>query len=216
MDSTELTRPLLRGAFHQAAFPVALVLGALLTIHAAGDSRHVAAAIFSGSVATCFGLSALYHRITWTPRLRLRMRRLDHAGVYLLIAGTYTPVALFELGGAWRAAILAVTWAGAGFAIAQRFLWSRAPKWVAAAISLVIGWGGIAALPRIVSRLGAAGSTLLIAGGLIYTAGAIVYVCRRPDPLPRIFGYHELFHALTILAVVCQYCAIAFFVLHVD
>ena len=215
MDTSQLTRPLLRGAIHQAAFPVALVLGALLTIKTDGDRRHLAAAIFSASVAICFGLSALYHRITWTPELRLRMRRLDHAGVYLLIAGTYTPVALLELSGAWRTTILTITWAGAALAITQRFLWSSAPKWVAAALSLAIGWGGIAALPQIVTRLGAAGSTLLITGGLIYSAGAIVYVLRRPDPLPRIFGYHELFHTLTIIAVACQYSAIAFFVLHV-
>ena len=215
MDATQMTRPLLRGAIHQAAFPVSLVLGVLLAVHAQGETRQTAAAVFAGSVATCFGLSALYHRVTWTPRLRLRMRGLDHAGVYVLIAGSYTPVALLDLTDPWRATVLAVSWAGTAIAIGHRFLWPRAPNWVAAAIALTIGWGGIAVLPQIISQLGAAGSTLLVVGGIVYTAGAIVYVRRRPDPLPRVFGYHELFHTLTIIAVACQYSAIAFFVIRV-
>jgi hemolysin III len=206
-------RPLLRGVFHQVAFSASLVVGTLLIVGADGARRHVAAAVFAGSVATCFGASALYHRITWTPRLRLWMRRLDHAGIYVLISGTYTPIGLIVLAGDWRWTVLALVWAGTAIAIVLRFSWSSAPKWIAAAIALALGWISIVALPQIVTRLDPAAVGLLLAGGLAYTAGAIVYVRRRPDPAPRIFGYHELFHALTILAVACQYVAIAFFVI---
>lgn len=214
-ETAQLTRPLLRGVIHGAAFPASLAVGALLIAYADGSAHQLAASVFAASVAACFGISALYHRVTWTPELRLRMRRLDHAGIYLLIAGTYTPVALLSLGGAWRSTILAVVWTGAVGAIVQPLVWPRAPRWVAAAIGLAMGWTAVAALPEIVPRVGAAGSTLLLAGGVLYTIGAIVYVRRRPSLVPHVFGYHELFHALTIVAVACQYTAIAFFVIRV-
>lgn len=209
-----LTRPLLRGVFHQAGFVVSLVVGTLLVVGADGPRRHVAAAVFAGSVAVCFGASALYHRVTWTPQRRVWMRRADHAGVYLLIAGTYTPVCLLVLTGAWRVAVLAIVWTGAGAAAVLKFVWASAPKWVAAAAGLTLGWVGIAVLPQLISRLDPAAFALLAAGGLIYSAGAIVYARRRPDPLPAVFGYHELFHVLTLVAVSCQYVAIAFFIIH--
>jgi hemolysin III len=208
-----LARPLLRGVFHQAAFSVSLVVGTLLIVGADGARRHVAAAVFAGAVAACFGASALYHRITWTPRLRPWMRRVDHAGVYLLIAGTYTPVGLLVLSGAWRWAVLAVVWTGAGAATIFKFIWVAAPKWLAAAIGIALGWAGVAALPQLAVRLNPAAVALLGVGGLVYTAGAIVYARRRPDPLPAVFGYHELFHVLTLIAVSCQYVAIAFFII---
>jgi hemolysin III len=140
------------------------------------------------------------------------MRRLDHAGVYLLIAGTYTPVALLVLHGAWRAAILAIVWGGALLAMVVRFAWVDAPTWISAAIGITLGWVAVVALPQLVSGIAPVGVTLLAAGGLAYTAGALVYARRSPDPFPSVFGYHEVFHALTILAVVCQYVAIALFV----
>jgi len=172
----------------------------------------VAAGVFAASVAACFGASALYHRVTWTPRVRLWMRRIDHAGVYLLIAGTYTPVSLIALGGAWRPAILATVWTGAAAAIVLKFAWVDAPKWLAAAIGIALGWVAVVALPQLASHVAPAAVVLLVIGGLAYTAGAIVYARRRPDPAPAIFGYHELFHALTIVAVSCQYTAIALIV----
>lgn len=208
-------RPLLRGVFHQVGFLASLVVGTLLIAGADGARRHVAASVFAGAVAVCFGSSALYHRITWTPRLRLWMRRVDHAGVYLLIAGTYTPVCLLVLSGAWRWAVLAIVWAGAGAAAIFKFIWVAAPKWLAAAIGLTLGWAGVAVLPQLSARLDPAAVALLGVGGLVYTAGAIVYARRRPDPVPAVFGYHELFHALTLIAVSCQYVAIAFFVIRV-
>jgi hemolysin III len=213
VTTSSAARPLLRGVIHQAAFWASLVVGTLLVVGADGPRRHVAAAVFAGSVAACFGASALYHRITWSPRLRLWMRKLDHAGIYVLISGTYTPIGLLVLRGSWRWTVLALVWAGTAAAIVVRFTWAGAPKWVAAAIGLALGWISIVALPQIVARLDPAAVGLLLAGGLAYTAGAIVYVRRRPNPAPRIFGYHELFHALTILAAACQYVAIAFFVI---
>lgn len=205
-------KPLLRGVLHQVAFFVSLAVAPLLILGADGGRARLAAAVFAGSVAACFGASALYHRVTWTPRVRLWMRRVDHAGVYVLIAGTYTPVSLLVLRGAWRPTILAIVWTGATAAIVLKFLWVGAPKWLAAAIGIGLGWVAVAALPQLISHIDPVGVTLLVAGGLAYTAGAVVYARRRPDPAPAVFGYHELFHALTIVAVVCQYVAIGFFV----
>ncbi|MGZ4408149.1 MAG: PAQR family membrane homeostasis protein TrhA [Gaiellaceae bacterium] len=213
LTSPALPRPLLRGVLHQAAFPVSLVVGTLLIVGADGTRRHAAAAVFAGSVAVCFGASALYHRVTWTPRVRPWMRRVDHAGVYLLIAGTYTPVCLLALNGAWRLVVLVMVWVGASAAAVLKFAWVEAPKWVAAVLGLALGWAGIAVLPQLATRLNPAAVALLGVGGLAYTAGAIIYARRRPNPLPAVFGYHELFHALTLVAVACQYVAIAFFVI---
>jgi hemolysin III len=213
---TALTqKPLLRGVLHQGAFIVSVLVAPWLVVEADGGRRRFAAAVFATSVAACFGTSALYHRVTWTPKWRLFMRRADHAGVYLLIAGTYTPVSLLVLHGAWRPTILAIVWSGAAAATVLKFAWVAAPKWLAAAIGIALGWVAIVALPQLVSRLNLPGVVLLVAGGLAYTAGAVVYARRRPDPSPAVFGYHELFHALTIVAVTCQYVAIAFFVVNV-
>jgi hemolysin III len=133
--------------------------------------------------------------------------------VYLLIAGTYTPVALLALHGRWRPAILGVVWAGAAVAIAIKFVWVAAPRWLAATLGLALGWIAVAAVPELIRTLDPAAFALIAAGGLAYTVGAIVYARGRPDPVPAVFGYHELFHALTIVGVACQYTAIAFFVL---
>jgi hemolysin III len=210
-----LDKPRLRGVLHQGAFIIAVALAPLLIVGADGGRPRLAAAVFAGSVAACFGASALYHRVTWSPRMRLWMRRIDHAGVYLLIAGTYTPVSLLVLRGAWRPAVLTIVWAGAAAAILLKFVWVGAPKWLAAAIGLALGWVAVVALPQLIARLHPAAVILLVAGGLAYSAGAIVYARRRPDPVPAVFGYHELFHALTIVGVACQYVAIAFFIVRV-
>jgi hemolysin III len=210
-----LDKPKLRGVLHEGAFVIALVLAPFLILAAEGERRRLAAAVFAGSVAACFGASALYHRVTWTPRVRLWMRRIDHAGVYLLIAGTYTPVSLLVLTGAWRPVVLTIVWAGAVAAIVLKFVWVAAPKWLTAAIGIALGWVAVVALPQLVTRLNPAAVSLLLLGGLAYTAGAVVYARRSPDPVPAVFGYHELFHALTIVGVACQYVAIAFFVVHV-
>jgi hemolysin III len=215
VSSPTLAKPLLRGVLHQAAFWLSLVVGTLLIVESDGPRRQAAAAAFAGSVAACFGASALYHRVTWTPRLRLWMRRVDHAGVYLLIAGTYTPVGLLVLDGTWRLVVLATVYVGAGAAIVLKFAWVEAPKWVAAGVGIALGWVGVVVLPQLATRLDPAAVALLGAGGIAYTTGAIVYARRQPNLFPGVFGYHELFHALTLVAVACQYVALAFFVIRV-
>jgi hemolysin III len=207
-------RPRLRGTLHQAGFVAACVVGSLLVTVVDGR-RLVAAAVFAGSSAAMLGASALYHRVTWRPRARLWMRRVDHAGIYLLIAGTYTAVGLLGLHGSLQRVVLGVVWGGAGAAILAKLCWVGAPKWLSAVVGVALGWVGIAAMPQLLQTAGPAAVALLGAGGLAYTAGAIVYARRRPDPVPAVFGYHEVFHALTLIALACQYVAIAFFVVRV-
>jgi len=207
-------RPRLRGVLHLAGFAVACLVGIAFLVPL-GGLRLVGAAAFAGSAIAMLGASALYHRVTWTPRARLRMRRVDHAGIYLLIAGTYTPVGLLSLHGSLQQVVLAVVWAGAAAAVLAKVCWVGSPKWLSAVFGIALGWVGVAALPQLATTAGPAAVALLAAGGLAYTAGAIVYARRRPDPAPGVFGYHEVFHALTLVALTCQYVAIAFFVVRV-
>ena len=206
-------RPRLRGVFHQYAFFASLVLGLPLVVVASGASESVAAAVYATALATLFGVSALYHRITWQPGPRRWMRRLDHAAIYLLIAGTYTPFALLALSGAWRWTILPVVWGGALAAIVLKLLWVDSPRWLSAAMAITLGWAGIIALPQLWNHTGVTGLLLLAVGGLLYTGGAFVYARGWPDPVPAVFGYHELFHVLVIAAAACQYAAVATVVL---
>jgi hemolysin III len=205
-------RPRLRGVSHQYAFFASLVLGLALVATAPTQSARLASAAFAASVAAMFGVSAVYHRVTWRPRPRAWMARLDHATIYVLIAGTYTPYALLALFGAWRVVVLAVVWSGAAVAIVLKFAWVRAPKALAAATGVALGWAGVVALPQLAEELGAVATGLVLVGGALYTAGAVVYALRRPDPRPAVFGYHELFHALVVAGVACHYASVAFFV----
>jgi hemolysin III len=207
-------RPRLRGVLHQAGFVVASFVG-IAFLNAVDGPRLVGAAVFAGAAAAMLGASALYHRVTWSPGVRAWMRRIDHAGIYLLIAGTYTPVGLLSLRGSLQRAVLAVVWSGAAAAIVTKICWVRAPKWLSAVFAIALGWVGVAAMPQLARTAGIAAVALLAAGGLAYTAGAIIYTRRKPDPAPGVFGYHELFHALTLVALTCQYVAIAFFVVGV-
>ncbi len=206
------SRPLLRGVLHQAALVVAVAAGVVFVVETDGSRRTVAAAVFAASAATMLAVSAIYHRVTWTPRARLRMRRADHAGIYILIAGTYTPVGLLALHGVLQKVVLGVVWTGAAAAIVLKLAWVHAPKWLSAAIAIGLGWVGVAAIPQLIRADGVSPVVLIAAGGLAYTAGGIVYARRRPDPFPAVFGYHELFHALTLVGLGLQYAAIAFFV----
>jgi hemolysin III len=205
-------KPRLRGVFHQYAFYVSLVVGAALVTGASGVGERISSAVFAAAVATMFGVSALYHRVTWRPPVRRWMRRLDHAAIYLLIAGTYTPFGLLALTGAWRWTVLPIVWGGALVAIVCKVAWVDGPKWLSAVMAVVLGWVGVVALPQLWAHAGAEGVVLLGAGGALYTAGAVVYARRRPDPVPAVFGYHELFHVLVIAAAACQYTAVALFV----
>jgi hemolysin III len=205
--------PRLRGVFHEWAFFAFALLGIVLVATAPGARERLAGGIFGASLTASFGVSALYHRITWRERARRLMRRLDHAAIYLLIAGTYTPYGLLVLTGAWQTAVLAVVWIGAALAIAFKVVWIDAPYWVAAALGIGLGWVGIVALPQLYDAVGPWGILLVAIGGVCYTTGAVVYARRRPDPAPNLFGYHEIFHVLTIVAAACHFAAIAFFVL---
>jgi hemolysin III len=209
-----LARPRLRGTLHLVGFVVACLVGIAFVVPLDGR-RLFAALVFAASAAAMLGASALYHRVTWAPRMRLRMRRVDHAGIYLLIAGTYTPVALLGLHGILQPVVLTVVWAGATAAILSKVFWVGSPKWLSAVFGITLGWIGLAALPQLATTAGPAAVALLASGGLAYTAGAVVYARRRPDPVPSVFGYHELFHALTLVALACQYVAIAFFIVRV-
>jgi hemolysin III len=206
-------RPRYRGVSHRIAFFLTVPLGVALGLEVETPAGRAAAIAFGASVATMFGASALYHTVDWPEARRRWMRRIDHAGIYALIAGSYTPVGLLVLDGNWRLVVLGIVWIGAALAIALKFLWVDAPKWLSAVIGIGLGWVAVVVFPQILDRVGIAGSVLVLAGGLAYTAGALVYALRRPDPLPATFGYHEVFHALVIVAVACQYSAIAFYVL---
>jgi hemolysin III len=206
-------RPRFRGSSHRIAFFLTIPLAVALGLEVKTSAGRAAAIAFGTSVVTMFGASALYHTVDWPEARRRWMRRLDHAGIYALIAGSYTPVGLLVLSGNWRLAVLGIVWTGAAIAIALKFFWLDAPKWLSAVIGIGLGWVAVVVFPQILDRVGIAGSVLVLAGGLAYTAGALVYALRRPDPLPAVFGYHEVFHALVIVAVACQYSAIAFYVL---
>jgi hemolysin III len=204
-----VARPRLRGVFHQWAFVGSLATGTGLVLLAAGVRATAAAAIFAVTVSALFGVSALYHRVTWRPVARRRMRRLDHSMIFLLIAGTYTPVGLLVLPGALAAAVLAVVWGGAVVGIGIKLAWPSAPRWLGVLIYLALGWVAVVAMPRLAAELGIVGITLLVGGGLAYTAGALVYARRRPDPVPAVFGYHEVFHVLVIVGALAHMAVIA-------
>jgi hemolysin III len=205
-------KPVLRGVFHEVGFFLVLVLSVPLTLSAEGGRALVSAIVFSACLAGCFGASALYHRPTWTPVARSWLARLDHAGIYLLIAGTYTPFGLLVLSKGWAIPVLAVVYTGALAAILIKLFWVKSPKILSAAIGLGLGWIAVIAITQL-AKVCVAGLTLVLVGGLFYTVGGIVYALKRPDPRPAVLGYHELFHLCTVAAAACQYVAIAFFVL---
>jgi hemolysin III len=209
-----LTKPRLRGVWHQWAFFVSVAIGAALVVAAPAGQPRLAAAIYAVSVAALFGTSALYHRITWASQAARRwMRRLDHSMIFFLIAGTYTPFALLVLDGDLATVILIVVWAGALAGVLMKLIWIDAPKALVALTYIMLGWVAVAAFPTMIERMGVTATTLVAVGGLLYTLGALVYAFQRPDPAPSVFGYHEVFHALVILAAALQYAVIAFYVI---
>jgi hemolysin III len=208
-----LGRPSLRGVSHQYAFFVFLACGVALTLTARGQQATIAAAVYAGAVCALFGTSALYHRVTWRPRARRWMRRVDHTMIFVLIAGTYTPVALLALSGAMSRAVLWVAWGGAAAGMLFELVWIDAPRWLSATVYLALGWVSVTVfgeLPAAIGWLGVAGLAL---GGLLYSAGALVYARGRPNPVPGVFGYHEVFHVLVIAAAALHYAVIAFAIL---
>ncbi|MFD1496643.1 PAQR family membrane homeostasis protein TrhA [Streptosporangium lutulentum] len=205
----ESIKPRLRGWLHAAALPVALVAGFALVALGPTLQARLAAAIYAITSGLLFGVSATYHRGTLSPRLEGVLRRLDHANIYLIIAGTYTPFAMLALDGPARTAVLGVIWTGAIAGVLFRVLWTGAPRWLSTALYIGLGWTAVFVLPQLVEGAGALAVALLFAGGLLYTAGGVVYGLRRPDPSPRWFGFHEVFHAFTVAAYLAQYVAVS-------
>jgi hemolysin III len=202
-------KPRLRGALHVVAFPVSLLAGGVLLALADDPAERWACLVYTAAAAVLFGCSALYHRGTWDARTHARLRRLDHSNIFLMIAGTYTPLCVALLEGTTRVAVLVVVWVGALAGIMFRVAWLDAPAWLYTPFYVALGWVAIAVLPSLARAGGAAVTALVVGGGVAYSAGGTVYALRRPDPAPATFGYHELFHTGTIVGYVCHYVAIA-------
>lgn len=209
-----LLRPRLRGWLHAAVAPLALAAGIVLVVLAPTASAAGAAAAFAGSAVVLFTTSAIYHRRQWPARADRALRRLDHANIFVLIAGTYTPFAVLALSGTTRTALLVGVWSTALAGVVFRTFWVAAPRWSYVPLYLGLGWAAALVFPQLLRGAGVAAFALLAAGGLCYTAGGFVYGLRRPNPSPRWFGFHEVFHSLTIAGFVCQYVAASIVVYH--
>jgi hemolysin III len=210
-------KPRMRGWLHFWSFVVSIASGTALvgvTAAVAGAAAATATAIYAVTILGLFGVSALYHRRTWrTPRARAVMRRLDHSIIFVFIAGTYTPVAALALDPGTARWVLTVVWVGALAGVVLKTAWPHAPPWVGVPIYVALGWVAVFVLPQLLSHGGVAAFVLLLAGGLLYTAGAVCYATRRPNPWPATFGFHEFFHAATVLAALCHLVAIWLIVL---
>jgi hemolysin III len=207
-------RPRLRGVSHLWACPVFGALGVPLVLAASGPRATIACAIYALSVVGLFASSAAYHRVRWTRASVQRwMRRLDHSMIFVLIAGSYTPFALLVLDGALATAILSIVWGGAAAGVVLKLAWVDAPNWLTAAVYVALGWVAVVAGPALVAELGVVATLLVGVGGVLYTVGAVVFARQRPDPVPTVFGYHEVFHLLVIAAAAVQYGVVAFWVL---
>jgi hemolysin III len=206
--------PRMRGVFHQCAFFVSLAAGAVLVVLADGYLERFAVWVYAAALAAMFGASALYHRVRWrSAAARLRARRLDHAMIFVFIAGTYTPFALLAFGGVLRAVVLVTVWCGALLGLVLELYWIDAPRWVSAVAYLAVGWVGLIALPQLFPALGVAVAVLVIVGGALYSLGALAYAVTWPNPFPATFGFHEIFHLLVVAAAVTQFVALSLVVL---
>ena len=212
--SPRTTRPRFRGWLHFWSFFVGIATGATLIALAASTvsaQAALATSIYGATVLSLFGVSALYHRHIWASAgARKWMKRLDHSMIFLLIAGTYTPFALLAMNQTTGYVVLAVVWGGAVAGVTLKMLWPTAPRWVGVPIYLALGWVAVFVLPQLLHHAGVASLVLLLVGGVLYTIGAVFYATRWPDPWPRTFGYHEFFHAATVIAAICHYIAIFF------
>jgi hemolysin III len=205
--------PRLRGVLHAYAFCGAAVAAAALVAFAPAGQARVAAAVYGAGLCALFAASGLYHRWRWSPRWKPWLRRIDHSAIYVFIAATCTPVALLVLDGAMRVGVLGGVWAAAALGVAFSLAWIDAPRALQAATYLALGWAGAVAVPAVLREVGVAPFAFFLAGGILYSAGATIYAARRPDPWPRTFGFHELFHLLVIAAAVAHFIAVAAWVL---
>jgi hemolysin III len=204
-----VVKPRLRGMLHLIAFPLSLITGTVLvTVVADSTQERVGCTIYALSCSLLFGVSALYHRGHWDARTHALLRRLDHSNIFVLIAGTYTPLSLALLDGTTRTVVLAVVWIGALAGVAFRVLWLSAPSWLYTPCYVALGWVAVAVMPELSRNGGGAVVVLLVAGGLAYSLGAVAYALRRPNPVPGVFGYHEVFHTGTLIGFACHYAAV--------
>lgn len=194
-----LTKPLLRGYFHEWAFYAAIGACTVLILNSQDKIKIIATIIYSLSLIGLFGISALYHRPTWEPRQRMWMRRMDHAAIYILIAGTSTPVCMLALPSETGTKLLQLVWGAAFFGIIQSLFWINAPKWLSALFYVGVGCLVVPFIPSLKTALGSSGLSFIISGGIAYIVGAVIYALKRPNPNPKIFGYHEIFHILVII-----------------
>lgn len=207
-----LGRPRMRGWLHLYGLVVAVICSAVLIPLAAlvSGTAAFAAVIYSLGISLCFGISALYHRKIWGPRGYSVMRRLDHAAIFLLIAGTYTPYCLLLLPSGSAALLLGIVWTGAVVGMVLQLAWPSAPRWLSVPIYIALGWAAVAVLPQVLARGGVTVLVLLLVGGAAYSLGALCYALKWPNPWPRVFAHHELFHACTLVAAVCHHIGVYF------
>jgi len=205
--------PRLRGLLHAYASWVAALAALVLVGLAPNAQARIAAAIYGGGLCALFAVSGLYHRWRWSPRWKPLLRRLDHSTIYVFIAATSTPIALLVLNGSMRVVVLVSVWAGAALGIAFALAWIDAPRLLTAGTYLAVGWAGVVAVPQMLREVGVAPFVLFLVGGVLYSAGATIYAVRRPDPWPRVYGFHELFHTLVIAAALVHFIAMAAWVL---
>ncbi len=201
--------PLLRGVLHAWAFWFALAAGAVLLALAPGAQARVAALVYGVGLCALFAGSGLYHRWRWNPRWRPLLRRIDHATIFVFIAASYTPIALLVLEGSLRTVVLVGVWAGAAGGVIFSVAWITAPRVLTAGTYLALGWFAVVTIPQLLDRLDAVPLALMGAGGLLYTLGAVVYAAKRPNPWPRTFGFHEVFHTFVTLAAAAHFAAMA-------
>ncbi|WP_346428817.1 hemolysin III family protein [Streptomyces sp. Z26] len=202
-------KPRLRGWLHAGMFPAALVSGVFLTALADTAAGRLACAVYTLTACMLFGISALYHRGDWSPGVNAVLRRLDHANIFLIIAGSYTPLTILLLSGNSRNLLLWGVWIAALFGIAFRVLWVGAPRWLYTPCYIAMGWAAVFFLPEFLRNGGAVVLALVVAGGLLYSVGGVVYALKRPNPSPRWFGFHEVFHSLTLAAFAAHYVGIS-------
>ncbi|MDQ1641219.1 MAG: hemolysin [Actinomycetota bacterium] len=208
-SAVRAVKPHLRGWLHAGTFPLAVVSGIVLVSLADGTRARVAAAIYAITVALLFGVSAMYHRGNWSPRTERLLKRMDHSNIFLIIAGTYTPFSLLVLDNHTGRTLLWLVWCGALAGIAFRVFWVGAPRWLYTPVYIALGWVAVFYLPDILRGGGLTVVILLALGGLFYSVGAVVYILKKPNPSPRWFGFHEVFHALTLAAFVVHYIAVS-------
>lgn len=215
-DKLSEVKPKLRGWLHAGTAPLALAAGIVLVVLSPTATTRIGSAVFALSALVLFTVSAIYHRGTWSPRVWAVLRRFDHANIFILIAGSYTPFALLFLHGAAQATLLSVVWVAAVSGVLFRVFWTDAPRWLYTPMYIALGWAAIFFIPQFIDGAGRFSTgiavsvlVLVASGGVLYTLGGVVYGFRRPNPLPRWFGFHEVFHTFTVLAFVSHYVGVS-------